>query len=67
MATPAEVIEVAGRMGVKGVVRVRCKLIEGRDAGKVLIRNIAGPVRAGDIVLLKETEMESVGRLHERR
>lgn len=67
MATPAEVLQVAGRMGVKGVVRVRCKLIEGREAGKVLTRNVSGPVRIGDIILLKETEMESVGRLHERR
>lgn len=67
MVTPAEVIQVAGRMGVKGVVRVRCKLLEGSEAGKVLIRNVAGPVRIGDIILLKETEMESVGRLHERR
>ncbi len=67
MATPAEVLQVAGRMGVKGVVRVRCRLIEGREEGKVLTRNVSGPVRIGDIILLKETEMESVGRLHERR
>jgi small subunit ribosomal protein S28e len=67
MATPAEVIQVAGRMGVKGVVRVRCRLFEGRDAGKVLTRNVSGPVQIGDVILLKETEMESVGRLQERR
>ncbi len=67
MATPAEVIQVAGRMGVKGVVRVRCRLIEGRDAGKTLIRNVSGPIKIGDIILLKETEMESVGRFNERR
>lgn len=67
MATPAEVVQIAGRMGVKGVVRVRCKLLEGREAGKVLVRNTAGPIMVGDIILLKETEMDSVGRLNERR
>lgn len=67
MATAAEVIQVAGRLGVKGVVRVRCRLVESSEAGKILTRNVAGPVKVGDIILLKETEMDSVGRLHERR
>lgn len=66
MATPAEVVQVLDRMGVKGVVRVRCKLLEGHDAGKTLVRNVAGPIRPGDVVMLKETEMDSVGRLQER-
>ena len=58
-ATPAEVITIMSREGTKGIQRVRCQVIEGRDKGKVLTRNVIGPLKVGDIVMLKETEMES--------
>ncbi|RLI99395.1 MAG: 30S ribosomal protein S28e [Candidatus Aenigmatarchaeota archaeon] len=67
MAVPAEVIQVLERLGVKGVVRVRCKVIEGKEKGKVLMRNVVGPVREGDIIMIKDIELEAVERISQGR
>ena len=70
MFTPgfrASVEEIIGRTGTRGeAVQVRCKVLDGRDTNKILRRNVRGPIKLGDILMLRETEFEAQ-KLNSRR
>jgi small subunit ribosomal protein S28e len=56
----AEIVEIRAKTGVYGeIYQVLCKVLEGPDTGRVILRNVKGPVKKGMIVVLLETDREA--------
>ena len=58
----AEIVELneTTKTGIYGeIYTVSCRILEGKDKGRIIRRNMIGPIKVGDIVRLPDTSREA--------
>jgi len=59
-AVPAQVVKVFKKVGLYGeCYQCLARVLEGKNKGTLLRRNVRGPVRENDLLMLKETERDA--------
>lgn len=58
----AEIVEINNKVktGMYGeVYQVTCRILEGKDKGRIIRRNEIGPIKIGDVIRLPDTSREA--------
>lgn len=51
---------IVGRTGTRGeLTKVKVRVLKGRNAGKQIRRNVRGPIKPRDVLMMRETEIEA--------
>lgn len=58
----AEIVDInkVAKTGISGeIYSVSCRILEGNDRGRIIRRNVLGPIKIGDVVRLPDTSREA--------